>query len=557
MGNAGPVRSPVGRLALASALVLAAGCTRTQSAGERGLSPWTDPNVVRAAMTGSPNTLDPLLSTQQFEAQIESLIFDPLIAAAPGGRDVPVLAATVPTLENGGISRDGLRITYHLRHGVRWQDGAPFTSADVAFTWRAIMNPNNAVTTRHGYDDVLRVETPDPDTAIFVLRRPFAPAVDTFFATSDSPYMILPAHLLARKRTLDGDPFNGAPTGTGPYRFVRWVRGDRIELAANDQYFLGRPKIARFEIHFVPDENTVVQEMRAHELDWFISSSPVVYPELHHIVGIVVHLVPFNGVDSIIFNCSRAPWSDPRLRRAVGLALDKRALVRDVTYGTTVPATEDLPSFMWAFDPRAGTDRQDVPAARALFAAAGWHPAPSRQLEKGGLPLALDLAFRSDSLTDRERSVVIAGMLHAVGIEVRLHPYTTALLYGPAAIGGVLSSGHYEAGLQTWYAGVDPDDSSQLLCSERPPNGYDWSRYCNPAMDAAQRVALTHYDRATRTRAYATIEGLLARDAPYVYLWWPRQIEAVNADLRRFRPNGIIEDWNAYQWYYARPSDAR
>ncbi len=108
-----------------------------------------------------------------------------------------------------------------------------------------------------------------------------------------------------------------------------------------------------------------------------------------------------------------------------------------------------------------------------------------------------------------------------------------------------MASGRFDAALQTWYAGTDPDNSTQLLCREVRPKGFNWSAYCNSEMDAAQNDALTHYDRPTRKRAYARIEELLARDAPFVYLWWPRQIEAVNAQLKNFRPNGMVETWNA------------
>jgi peptide/nickel transport system substrate-binding protein len=140
-------------------------------------------------------------------------------------------------------------------------------------------------------------------------------------------------------------------------------------------------------------------------------------------------------------------------------------------------------------------------------------------------------------------------MLQQVGIGVALTGYSSSLYYGPVGV-GILANGKYEAALFTWYAGIDPDDSSELLCGLRPPHGYDWSRYCSPAMDAAQALALSHYDRATRKRAYATIEELLARDAPFAFLWWPRQIEAVDSGLQHFRPNGIIEDWNAWQWSF-------
>jgi peptide/nickel transport system substrate-binding protein len=502
-------------------------------------------------MSGAPNTLNPILSTQEFEVQVEALVLDPLVATDASGHDVPVLAARVPTVENGDISRDGLSIAYHLRHGVVWHDGAPFTSHDVAFTWQAVMNPKNLVATRHGYDQVVRVDTPDAWTAIFRLKRPFAPAVHTLFAHSDSPYEILPAHLLARYPDLNRVPFNSRPIGTGPYRVVRWYRGDRIEYAANDRYFLGKPQIARIVMHFVGDESSIANQMRAHELDWFVQASPRVYPQLLGIDGVSIRLVPFNGVDSIIFNTVRAPFSDVRLRRAVLYAIDKNELVKEVTYGTTIAATEDIPAFMWAFDPNVGTTQRDLGRARALLTEAGWLPGPDGVRTKNGARLVMGLAYRTDSLTDRNRGVLIVSMLKEAGIDVQLKGYRTEMLYGPESEHGILSSGSYDAGLETWYAGVDPDDSTQLLCDERPPDGYNWSRYCNATVDAAESLALSHYDLPGRKRAYAEIQRALATDVPYVYLWWPRAIEAVNSDLRGFAPNGIVETWNAHAWSFA------
>jgi peptide/nickel transport system substrate-binding protein len=547
------------RFAAASAAIVlgvACGCARVTAPGAGGsaLHAWTDPNALRAAMSGSPNTLNPILSTQEFEVQVEALAMDPLVATDAAGRDVPILAAQVPTLENGGISKDGLAITYHLRHGVVWQDGAPFTSRDVRFTWRAVMNPRTNVTTRHGYDRIARVDTPDAYTAVFRLKRPFAPAVHTFFAHSDAPYMILPAHLLERYPDLNAVPFDALPIGTGPYKVTHWYRGDRIEYVANDRYFLGKPRIHKIVMHFIGDENAIANQMRAHELDWFVQATPRVYPQLTGIDGYRMSLVPFNGVDSIMFNTRRAPFSDVRVRRAAGLAVDKQQLVREVTYGTTIPATGDIPSFMWAFDPAAGTTKRNLPGARALLDAAGWKPGPDGIRTRNGARLVMGLAYRSDSLTDRTRGVLIASMLREAGIDVELKGYTTALLYGPMAEHGILASGTYDAGLETWYAGVDPDDSTQYTCDQLPPAGYNWSRYCNPAVDAAETIAVSHYDIPTRKRAYAVVQRAEAADVPYVYLWWPRAIEMMNSDVRGFAPNGIVEDWNAYAWSIGPPA---
>jgi peptide/nickel transport system substrate-binding protein len=531
-----------------AAALFATACTRAGGgSAASGRHAWTQPGVLRIATSLSPNTLNPFLSTQQVEALMEAFVFDPLIATDENGRDVPILAAEVPTTENGGIRRDGLTITYKLRHGVHWQDGAPFTSRDVAFSYRAIMNPATAVATRHGWDQIARVETPDRYTAVFRLKRPFAPAVHTFFAHSDAPYYILPAHLLERYPDLNRVPFNSKPVGTGPFKLERWLRGDRLEFVANDGYFLGKPKLRRIIVRLVPDENTIASEMRAHEMDWFSAATPRMFPQLKSIDGLDVRLVPMNANDAIIFNTKRPPFDDPNVRRAVGLAIDKPLLVRKATFGTTVPATEDLPWFMWAFDPTAGTSARNLPEANALLERAGWSRTADGIRYKDGRRLTMGLAFRTDSITDRNRGVLIASMLKDAGIDVELKGYTTSLLYGPPGA-GILADGKFDAGLQTWYAGSDPDDSTQLTCDQAAPKGFNWARYCNPAMDAAQRTALGHYDRATRKRAYATVEELLARDAPFVYLWWPRQIEAVNTDLKSFRPNGIVENWNAWEW---------
>src|SRR5665213_897662 len=139
-------------VALALAGLLCA-CSRVVSAPAAGQRhPWTIPDTLRIAIAASPKTLNPILSTTTNESIAETFILDPLIATDPEGRDRPILAATVPTLENAGISKDGLTIVYHLRKNVRWHDGAPFTSHDVKFTVAAIMNPETPVSTRHGYD---------------------------------------------------------------------------------------------------------------------------------------------------------------------------------------------------------------------------------------------------------------------------------------------------------------------------------------------------------------------------------------------------------------------
>ncbi|MDE2572279.1 MAG: peptide ABC transporter substrate-binding protein, partial [bacterium] len=214
-------------------LVLAAGCTKVETTSGGGEHPWTVPGVLRVGLQTDVKTLNPLLAGDTTDSFVTRLLFDVLIDNDEHGNPVPDLAATVPTLENGGISKDGLTITYHLRKHVKWQDGAPFTSRDVKFTWQALMSDRNNVVSRRGYDEVASIDTPDAGTVVVHLKERFAPFVDTFFAESDSPYPIVPAHLLARYENINQVPFNTNPVGTGPFIFVKWTRGVGIDLKAN------------------------------------------------------------------------------------------------------------------------------------------------------------------------------------------------------------------------------------------------------------------------------------------------------------------------------------
>ena len=530
------------RVVAAIALVAVTACTRIQPEGGTGATArhsWTIPNTLRIVSGNVPRTLNPILATQTVEAAMARLTTDILVSADAHGNLVPRLAVEVPTRANGGISADGLTITYHLRRGVRWQDGVPFTSRDVKFTYDAIMNPNNDVISRHGYDIVRRVETPDPLTIVFRLKERFAPFVSVVFGESDSPYGVLPAHVLAKYPNLNNVPFNSAPMGTGPFKFVRWLRGDHIELVSNEHYFLGAPKIKHIIWSLVPDENTEMQLLRTHEADWLYEASVSAYKSIKTIPEVAVVLPPVNGYEGLMMNSGRGPTADPRVRRAIVMALDKVQLTNDLTYGAGTVATADLPAFMWAFDAQLRNLPYAPDEARRILATLGYTAAK---------PLVLDLVYEESQAVNRALVVQIQQALQAVNIEVHARAQLSSVIYGGYGAGGTLSTGRYELSTYQWYAGIDPDNSAQFTCANRPPHGYNQSYYCSPQMDAAQAKALANYEIAERKPAYATIESLLVRDAPIDFLWWFRNIQVLNPDLHGFDPNPVVETWDISTW---------
>jgi peptide/nickel transport system substrate-binding protein len=331
------------------------------------------------------------------------------------------------------------------------------------------------------------------------------------------------------------------PIGTGPFKVVSWQRGNQIELERYDKYFLGRPKLKSIIVKLVPDENTEITLLETHEIDWFFEVSVNAYKALRQrsAADTRIVLTPFNGYEGIMFNNARGPTKDVRIRRAITYALDKRELAHSLTFGAADVATEDLPSFLWAYDRSLPPTPYDPNEAKRLLAAAGYGPAHR---------LALELYFEQSAALNKTLSVQIQSLLAPLGIDVHTHAQLSSVLYGGYGANGTLARGRYDIALYTWIAGIDPDDSAQFTCANIPPGGYDQSYFCDPAMDAAQADALRHYGRPQRAAAYARIQRLLAAQVPLDFLWWPKQIQAVNPDFHGFDPNPVVETWNAWQW---------
>ncbi|HWT07026.1 MAG TPA: peptide ABC transporter substrate-binding protein [Xanthomonadales bacterium] len=521
------------RRALAAAALLAlAACARTAAPGGASAE-------LRLAINAEPRSLVPLLSQSIQDNEIMRLIYDPLIACDGAGRPIPALAAVVPTRANGGISHDGLTVTYHLRHGVRWHDGTAFSSADVLASFRAVMDPRSIVSTRHGYDVVARAGAPDRFTVRFRLKRPFAPFVSTIFAESDAPYYVAPAHLL-RGGPLAQSPLNTAPVGTGPYRAVRWARGDRLELAANAAYWQGAPAIPRVVVRFMNDENTQLVGLRSGDLDGVIGMSANAAANARGIAHVRIATAPLNAYWGVMMNNGAGhATADVRVRRALALAIDARSFRANVTHGFYAPPIADLPAVLWAADRTLRPIAHDVSRARTLLASAGYGPVH---------PLALELAILQSSQTHRVEAVALQSELKPLGVDVRVHAYLPNVYDAPPSQGGMLSRGRYDIAFYGWYAGMDPDDSGQFTCDQRPPNGYDHSFYCGAEMDAAQRTALGSDDERTRKRAYARIEALLLRDVPIAFLGSPVAISALRDGFGGFAPSLVTQTANAQRW---------
>lgn len=535
-----------------SALIAAAffaGCTRVGTSNVATGHAWTHHGLLRIVNIAEPDSLNPLVGNFQIDSDLAQLWGGYFFNYNDRNELVPELVTTVPTLANGGISRDNRTVTYHLRKGVLWQDGLPFGADDVIFSWHAVMNKRNNVPSTVGYELIDSIERKDAWTIAVHLKKAYAPFITTFFGPCSNPYVVLPAHLLAKFADLNRVPFNSQPVGTGPFVVERWQRGSKIVFRANPHYWRGPPKLNEIWYTPIPDENTVISLLASHEADLDFNAANVNYKQLSGIDGTRVTLTPFTQFAQLVLNLRSPQLSDVRVRQALWLALDVKALLRDVTHGVNIPGYTDQPAFSWAYNPNVAHYDYDPAKARGLLDAAGWKAGPDGIRLKDGKRLQLTLAGVQGSANGNAAAVIVQRNWHDVGVESLVKNYVSSLFFASYGAGGIIQSGKFDVAFDSWLNGVDPDDSTLWMCNQFPPNGENVYHFCDSRVDAAERVALGTNDRAVRKRAYDTIQAILAERVPVIIAWYSRRLAVANSDLKNYRPaHAVTSFWNCYEW---------
>jgi peptide/nickel transport system substrate-binding protein len=504
------------------------------------------PAAVRFDVAADPSTLDPLFAhadAANVEQQLAHLSFEPFFDLDARGRPVPELLTVVPSVANGGVSRDGRTLVYHLRPNVKWSDGVPLTARDVLFSVHAILDPANPVGSREGYELIDRAEALGATTVRFHLRRAWAPAVATFFAYGTTPQYVLPEHVLSHQAPLAGAPFGGAPNVVdGPFVLERWRRGERLTYRANPLYWRGAPKVARLEIGIVPDSQTNLTLLRAGSLD-FNLLAPAQIAVLAGDAQIRFVDVSTALIAGIALNLSHPPLDDARVRRAIAASLDRNAISAKITLGKYPVADSDRPRFSWAYDASIRQPGYAPAAADAAFDAAGWRRGPDGTRRKSGVPLALTYVQFPETATGVRVAAVVQRELSERGVDVTIKSISNAQLFLPLT--GTLAAGNFDAAYVPWTMGADPDDSFLLGCERARKN---YMRYCDPAVQRSEDAALGNATQAARRDDYRAVDRIVARDVPIVYLFNPKYVYAYRQRLHGFTPNGFSPTWNAYDW---------
>jgi len=456
----------------------------------------------------------------------QTLLFDSLIQYLPDGSVGPKLA------QRWEVGAGGTVYTFHLAPTARFHDGWPVTAEDVQFTVEAASDPATQ-SSDEGLEAVETVEALNPQTVRFKLK--FA---TPRFLTEGGSRGIVPKHLLQGK-DLGRDPFNRQPVGSGPYRLAGFSPGQSIVFDAVPDHYRGAPKIGRAVFKILPDQNVVLTQLRAGEIQYALVE-PRDLPVVEKIPSVRVLEVPTTRFYDITLNFQRPYWQDRRVREAVLRGIDREGIVKRLLGGRGQVVHSNATPASWAYNPDVPRYPYDPGRAQALLGEAGWLAGTDGVREKAGQRLAFGVMVKNVDRTLEQALVVAQQQLKQVGVEMRIERLE------PGVFTSRMREGQFDALSRIWNPVYDPDQSVLYR------RGNLYGGYNSPEVDGLLAKGLTLADRAQRQRIYGEIQRLLAQDVARLYLYSENELHAVATDLAGVKPHPVNLFWNLPEWAWGR-----
>jgi ABC-type transport system substrate-binding protein len=421
------------------------------------------------------------------------------------------------------------QVVFKLRQNVRWHDGAPFTSRDAAFTYRAIMDDATASPRKPDFDLILKVETPDEHTFRVTYRKPYSPALESWMIS------LLPAHLLEGKPTTWWTQnFNRTPVGTGAFRFAEWKTNEFIRVERNPDYFdAPGPWLDGIVYRFMPDQLTLRLAFETRQVD-FWGAEPWTVNAFVNDPRFQVFTSPTSSYTYIGWNLKRPLFQDPLVRRALAHAVDVPSMVRFILYGHGLQSTGLFTPQMWFFNPDIKPFAYDPEKARALLAEAGWKPGPDGILQKNGERFSFTLITNNGNEVRRDIATLTQDGLKQLGIEVKVELYEWAVF-----LKNHINKGDFDAMVLGWSLGNGYDQFQIWHSSQANPEQLNVVGYKSEKADRLLDDIRQEYNREKIIRMAGDLQRTIYEDQPYLFLYVPEGTSVMWKDAYRIRrPDG-------------------
>lgn len=492
------------------------------------------------AIVGTPSRVNPLFAhLNDADRDLTSLIFSGLTRLGPAGEILPDLA------ESWEISEDGRTYTFHLRPGVVWHTGAPFTAEDVVFTFQTLANPDVPTdpSLRSLWSQV-SCQAPDDLTVQCQLPNPYAPFLA--FTTVG----ILPRHVLeaVEPSQLFESPFNQAPVGTGPFRIV-YLDQAKALLKANERFYLGRPEIDEIEFRFYPDPPTAAAALSRREVQGLLlgpAADRNDYQLLSSDSRLRAYTATRTAYTILYLNNGRPPFDSRKVRQAVARAIDFEAIIGNLLEGHGVRALSPIVPGTWAYNPDLKPPSRDLDEARRLLDEAGWKEGENGLRSKEGTELQVSLLTDEDPLRGAIAEE-IARQMEEVGFQV------TVVRQGASdLVQDFLLPRQYQAAIFGWDPGPDPDPYPAWHSSQIGDDGRNLAGYISEDADRVLEESRKTTDIDKRQALYYTFQQIFSEDLPSVLLYYPVYTYFVSQEVENIQMGILFHSgsrfFNVWEW---------
>jgi peptide/nickel transport system substrate-binding protein len=501
------------------------------------------------------------------------IFYEPLASWDPDGQLYPVLAAEIPTVENGGLAKDGKSVTWKLKQGVTWHDGKPFTADDVVFNWEYAKDPGTAATTSGSYTGI-KVEKVDGHTVKVLFDKPTPFWADAFVGVRG---MLIPKHLFGDYmggKSRDA-PANLKPVGTGPYRFVDFKPGDMVRGELNPNYHMpNRPHFDTIEMKGGGDAISAaraVLQTGEYDYAWNLQVEDEILQRLEKGGKGMTTMSPGGNIEHIQLNTTD-PWtevdgerasmktkhptlSDPAVREAMGLLIDRKS-VQDHIYGRTGIATGNFVNNPQQFVSKNTKWEFNVDKANDILEKAGWKKGPDGIRAKDGKKLKF--VYQTSINTPRQKNqAIVKQACQRAGIDVELKSVTASVFFS-SDVANPDTYPHFYCDIQMYTTTMtQPDPETFLLqfvswevaTKENKWQGRNITRWTNKEADDAFKASQSELDPVKRAAHFIKINDLAVGAYAVIPVVYRPRVQAVSAKLKS-RGSGWDSDfWNLQDWY--------
>lgn len=479
---------------------------------------------------------NPVTNTALVTSEVMNyMLFTPIILFDENLDPIPGVA------ESWELDEEG--VTFHLRPDLDWHDGVPVTADDILFTFELAKNPETASLLESAYLTMIRsASVIDSLTIRFDFVAPHSQPLDGFW------WPPVPKHLLGDvpAAELVRAAYNRAPIGNGPFIFRSWSANEQLVVEAWDNYpaaLGGRPYLDRIVFRVVPEATTRLTEILTGATDINETVLPDEAAQIEAQPN--VRLVNYPGREFIYigWNGEREPFNDPRVRRALAMAIDRNALIEALLYGYGQPASGMIPPWSPVY-PDVDPIPYDPVAARQLLQEAGWVPGTDGVMTRNGRRLAFTILSSEDRLR-QDIAVVVQRQLAQVGAAAQVRALEFQSLIRQHR------QRDYDAVISSWILDSFRVDPTPLFsCEEaRKPESANRAGYCNPDADGLIAAGLRELNPGRATEIWGEFSRILREDQPITFLAWREQLAAVNTSLQGVEMDARGKFVSAARWW--------